>query len=119
MTADRCTGHYCRAFWIPYTPDQIAASLTAERARRTAAEQARAAGQLVYKTPKLPPGVTLIEDIEILADMLVYLGERHPDTQDAPQLKNGGWYTCRHHLPSGDCGNYAARPAMCRDYPYG
>lgn len=27
-------------------------------------------------------------------------------------------YTCRHHLPNGDCGIYERRPRMCADFPY-
>lgn len=28
-------------------------------------------------------------------------------------------YTCKELQPNGDCGIYAERPHMCRDYPYG
>jgi len=32
--------------------------------------------------------------------------------------KNGNYYTCKHfNSPTGLCGAYADRPAMCSDYP--
>jgi Fe-S-cluster containining protein len=50
-----------------------------------------------------------------LVDMLIPLGTA-PDRAG----KDREYFTCRHHdAVTGDCGIYADRPRMCRDYPYG
>lgn len=49
-----------------------------------------------------------------LVDMLIPLGTA-PDRAG----KDREYFTCRHHdVVTGDCGIYADRPRMCRDYPY-
>lgn len=50
-----------------------------------------------------------IQDGAYIADMLLpFLGPYAVD--DPPR------FTCRHLLPSGDCGAYEARPALCRNH---
>lgn len=51
---------------------------------------------------------------------LGYLATPPPGHRSRHQLAGVflNYYTCRHLLETGDCGAYAARPAMCRDFPY-
>lgn len=90
---NRCTGHCCKAFTLPISPDELKAK----------------AG--VYR------------DGHIIADMAVYLGTGTHDLKTGEFVKqeNSGWhvYGCRHLQGNGDCGIYENRPFMCRDYPYG
>lgn len=89
----RCTGHCCRRFTIPASLEEIK--------RRRNAEVC-------------PPDERWIIDGDKLADMLVPL---ETETREDGTLAH--WFTCRHLLPSGDCGDYENRPEMCSGYPYG
>lgn len=88
--ADRCTGHCCRRFFLPFSPDELKAAYFRKMGAAT-------------------DGL-LLEDIDLVWPMVRFIEQ---DT-------NGGhFYSCRHLQPNGDCGIYSVRPAMCRDYPYG
>lgn len=95
----RCAGHCCREFIIHFgglnTPDDIATHI---RERTT--------------------------DGPVIADMLIFLRPVVPGTvmpSGAVADHSGGWVcTCKHwDEATGNCGIYATRPSMCRDYPYG
>lgn len=100
---DRCTGHCCKAFTLPYSIEEVRAKV--------------ARGN--------------VTDGEIIVDMLIplYAGlysDMPPDLRakvdkiaasnrtDEPAFV----YTCR-HFDGQNCTNYEGRPDMCRAYPYG
>lgn|SRR5580698_4805981 len=98
---DRCTGHCCRKFYLPYDPDQL---------KQWAIEQT---------------GTLNEKDSKIISEMVIPL---YPAITGAPFLekiggqvmKDGYFYTCKHlNIETGDCRNYKNRPKMCSDYPYG
>lgn len=102
----RCTGHCCKAFSLPLSPENLADEV-----------------RLGFHSR--------ISEIGTIADMVIYLGKGWMDvvtasftpvyTANSPgdPTRPGYIYTCRHLRPNGDCGIYAVRPAMCKDYPYG
>ncbi len=53
-----------------------------------------------------------LKDGPFVNDMVIYLG-----IGSIGDLSETHLYTCRHHLPNGDCGVYEYRPRMCTDYP--
>lgn len=63
--------------------------------------------QADYARWRKDPGTATIPDIEKIAPMLIPL--KH--------LRNEWLYTCKHLQKNGDCGQYEARPRMCRDFP--
>lgn len=95
----RCTGHCCRAFTLPFTPQGLAA--------------------LVAREAHLPKS-----EARELAPMLVYLGTFEPQEAEARfgHCSSGEhhYWTCRNHdRVTGNCTIYETRPRMCIDYPYG
>lgn len=94
----RCCGDCCRRFPLPHTTYED----ILESARRT--------------REKLPPvpGKNYQDDT-IVADMIIPLGKFPNTVTGVPMM----YYKCRHLKENGDCGNYAGRPALCRNYPYG
>lgn len=87
---NRCTGHCCQRFALPYGPGEL-------RRRRH---------QIV--------------DGDQIASMVVYLGftKNDPPRIDGPSGKRHHWYRCRNFV-DGECSIYATRPKMCAEYPYG
>lgn len=87
--ADRCSGHCCRQFFLPFTPRELV-KLQLTRVVR-----------LRFKP----------EEIRKVAAMAVYLGnnERGSHMYTCRHL----------NVISGDCMNYEDRPDVCREYPYG
>lgn len=110
----RCTGHCCRAFALPYSPDQL------RRAREVWEAYLAADAPEVFDWPS---DVAVPEDVDIIEPMVIHLGEftRNPlfdGDGDAP-VAPSHFYTCRNLSESGDCTIYEDRPKMCRGYPYG
>lgn len=92
---DRCSGHCCRVFSLPYDPAELQAC------------------------------ASQVQDGEQIAAMVIPLGKhseyagapRYLSRHDA----DGGLhlYTCRNlDTATGDCRVYETRPAMCRNFPY-
>ncbi len=96
VESERCTGHCCKEFTLPYSPEEL-------EARKGS----------IYEGEKI-------------VAMVIYLGFGRwtlPRIADAEKIKREEkgehhLYTCKHLLPNGDCGNYADRPSLCTDYPY-
>lgn len=103
--SDRCRGHCCRHFTLPFSPEELQENY---RAWRNGEE-------------KDANGRESMSDIFLIAPMVRHLGlrTRNPlailDQEHEPRH----YYSCKHLEPNGDCGIYAARPQMCREYPYG
>lgn len=93
----RCTGHCCRHFFIPYSYEELQEMLDPTKT------------------------ISRCEDCEIIARMVIPVEPPMDLVEDLGILPNAKQhcYTCRHLLPNNDCLIYAARPKMCRDYPYG
>lgn len=86
---NRCTGHCCRAFFGIEYYDTVR---RAENHRRS-------------------DNIVEADECDFIAGMVVDI-PAHGDS-------NAG-ATCVHYdEDTGNCGAYATRPAMCRDYPYG
>lgn len=88
---ERCAGHCCRVFSLPYGPGELA----------------EVAGK--------------VRDGEQIAAMVIYLGHGPASAfPGAPPLDPSHFYTCSNHDPvTGDCRAYESRPSMCSDFPYG
>ncbi len=117
---DRCTGDCCREFWLPFSPDEL----------REAYELVKASAgrrQLMLREPDQKSWRTgILEDIELIFPMVVYLGEKRAPLGMNPMdhelvhgdLPFGHYYRCK-HLVGDDCTIYDHRPGMCHRYPYG
>jgi Fe-S-cluster containining protein len=53
------------------------------------------------------PATSVIPQVYLVAPMLIPI----------KKMGNETLYTCKHLLKNGDCGIYAVRPQMCRDFP--
>lgn len=110
--AKRCRGQCCRNFVLPLSPDDLQESARIARGER---------GEPTDE--ELARGVCgTYQDIEVMADMVIYLGHFALDAAAysplfAPEAASHR-YTCRHLQANGDCGIYETRPQMCREYPY-
>lgn len=99
----RCSGHCCRGFTMPQSPERIWA---------------------MYEDwlKQSNGSFAMVNDIHLVAPMLVYLGVTDKYVSGA-KIPNGEvlhLYTCKHHdEKTGNCSIYEHRPQMCRDYPYG
>ena len=93
----RCTGHCCKRFPLPENLDYIKAHRNPDAARE--------AGD----------GMPWLYGGEKLAEMLIFI-EVGAYSDGRPCF----FFTCKHHdTATGDCMDYANRPPMCSDYPYG
>ena len=97
----RCTGHCCRLFTIPASPEDLA-----EQEARHAALARREA----------PDGPAYTDGPQIAA-MVTYVGwfDRSPVTGGPG---GGHFYSCNNLGEDGNCRIYDERPSMCREYPY-
>ena len=86
----RCSGHCCRSFHLPFGPPEI-------DFHRRAFEK----------------GVRKWKDIDKVAAMVIFRYSRHQ--KGGMRFL----YTCKFlNRKTGDCENYEGRPAMCKDFPY-
>lgn len=118
--SDRCTGHCCQRFFLPYSPTEltdIARKVVARevftRAWMAALPPLDLNDRSTWETPPVPIPDELqgpnIEDIVQIAGMVEFLG-----------MEDGGhYYRCTNLREDGNCGVYSQRPRMCRAYPYG
>jgi Fe-S-cluster containining protein len=60
-----------------------------------------------YRRWREDPAKSQIPDLHLIAPMVIPL--KH--------VRKGSLYTCKHLQKNGDCGIYADRPQMCRDFP--
>ena len=88
--SERCTGHCCRVFHLPYSPEEMEAKKST------------------------------IQDGEFIADMIILLGKGKswPDCPSSELGGESYFYTCK-HFDGTNCTAYEKRPNMCRLYPYG
>ncbi len=86
---DRCTGHCCECFWLPW--DHTTLIQRADRLR----------------------------DGHQISRMVIPISSPSPEAHPfiVPLGVGGAFYTCQHYT-DGQCTIYADRPAMCREYPY-
>lgn len=113
--ADRCVGHCCRLFYLPYSPDELAtraatARVLAERgqATRIAVDAIQIAGMVREVAAHAP----LADAVAVRSGFLHHC---------QPSVADGKvhWYTCANLREDGNCAIYAQRPRMCSAYPYG
>ena len=119
---DRCTGHCCRCFTIPFAPHELEAAYWRWQKGGTPFES---------RGQQPMPDYT---DIHLIAPMVTYIGafEKPPKAakQINPadvQLLNAGkfgapvhFYSCKHFDPQKRiCTIYSMRPMMCSAYPNG
>jgi len=60
-----------------------------------------------YERWKKDPSTSTIPDVHLIAPMLIPI----------KKLKTEWLFTCKHLQKDGNCGIYAQRPQMCRDFP--
>lgn len=88
----RCSGHCCKRFYLPLSPEEL---------KQSALEQRHI-------------------DIETIADMVIFLEKSKMRVDGTEGPEEGHYYTCRHFdEATGNCGIYERRPRMCSEYPYG
>ena len=123
--SDRCTGHCCKLFFLPYSPDELRFSYAQWLQRSKEGQQPLYMGGVHAPGSLVESGPGVIWDIHLVYPMVRYLGKMvPPEGTFAFDYGEGHFYTCVHYKASpdgegGDCGIYDFRPAMCRDYPYG
>lgn len=109
---DRCTGHCCRNFFLPLTPEELKESYDAA---------------LDFKLGRDIGNKQIIQDIETIYPMVIFLGlvdresldgEFPPQGEKLPIQSKQNRYTCKNLQPNGDCGIYETRPVMCSEFPY-
>ncbi|MGE5681830.1 MAG: YkgJ family cysteine cluster protein [Bacillota bacterium] len=89
----RCKGHCCRAFTLPYSPEELEGLKN-----KTICEESD-----FYKVPRIVEYIGSFA-FDVAGNLLPY--EMY-------------WYTCKHfNKETGDCMNYENRPYMCKDFPY-
>lgn len=99
---NRCTGHCCQTFNLPYSPEH----LRAFRFWSMSGQHRQVAGMAMY-VGKASDLARARPSAHTSAGCLGVGGGEH-------------YYTCRNYdWESGNCGIYEQRPDMCRDYPYG
>lgn len=92
----RCTGHCCTHFYFHLDPDG-----------------------LLDLYERYQAGTFHNPDVVKITDMLRWQG-RVKFGKELPAHHPGGYYGCKwFDGASGNCTNYANRPDMCADYPYG
>lgn len=106
----RCTGQCCKEFPLSYGPEELR-----ERCKP------RPALDILRISKPTFLDMAPIQDGEIIADMVIYLGWRRwklADINDEMKAQpKMHFYTCKHLQDDGNCGIYDKRPRMCRDYP--
>lgn len=126
-SAQRCTGHCCKHFYLPYGPEEMKAEY--RRWLVLNGEHRRSGIEALSMGP--PEGLrggakeSTIIDIHLIYPMLIYLGRFRDQLPYKPvrppeSLGEGVHiYTCKHlDRKTGDCTIYEIRPQMCREYPY-
>lgn len=98
----RCSGHCCRDFTLPFSPEEV-------RMKSLRAQLAPTDSPVGWK-----------RDIAMIADMLIFLRvDKNEHHMRAPWRELLYHYTCKNFDPAtNNCTAYDTRPAMCRDYPY-
>ncbi len=92
----RCTGHCCRNFPLPLSPEEFQSEAANIKARTIESDRDR-------------------EFVQV-ASMLIPLGvSSKPYSDGRVQYR----YSCKNFSATGDCSIYETRPRMCSDYPYG
>jgi len=114
---DRCTGHCCKKFFLPLSPDELK--------QRYESWQRRGRSPILPTLSErlLPMKYALPEEIWLVYPMVRHLGTTEevqpPHTVGNIDNHPGHFYTCKHYdAKSGDCTIYDIRPKMCADYPY-
>ena len=115
---NRCTGHCCRSFYLPYSPKELEAKYRLW--------QGSSATRFVKNGLKDNRGA-VPEDIWLIYPMVEYLGMKQPFKKVNPsndallgRSDRGHYYSCKHFDDKAKkCTIYEIRPRICRDYPYG
>ncbi len=133
---DRCTGHCCRAFHLPFGPDELRAKGEASRRLRLADIEEQVdhfvrlpdCSETREEVHRRLSAIRKISDVEFMADNAVYLGQgtaaRRPMRIERPefalQVAESHYYTCKlFDAEAGNCTAYDTRPKVCSGYPYG
>ena len=121
MKKDRCTGHCCQNFYLPFSPEDI------DRAYRRWSTQFGQIGATHHVTMNGAEYGPIVVDIHLIAPMVVHLGydgivPRRVNLTDEELLGKpeipAHRYRCKHYDPKMKvCTIYEIRPQMCRDYP--
>lgn len=102
---DRCSGHCCKRFFLPLTPEELKAEATREDLRT----------RIRFN----PDEILKIYDMVIPLKAAVYYEFSVDGETRIPPGAPGHYYTCRHHdAETGNCNNYEARPDVCRNFPF-
>jgi Fe-S-cluster containining protein len=92
-----CKGYCCRRFFLPFDYETL---------------KGMANGTI--------PNTYNKDEIDRVASMVVYLGKSTKDTNMKECGLEQNWYTCIYlDKKTGQCTDYAGRPKLCSDYPYG
>lgn len=114
---ERCTGHCCQEFYLPYSPEELADAYKA---------WSGSGGKPIAMAKDKPKPILV--DIHLITPMVVHLGfklQEQPCVNPTDEVLlgkpevAGNYYRCKHFdAESKNCTIYDIRPAMCRNYPY-
>jgi len=117
MCEHKCGGKCCKRFTLPEGPEKLREIFMDWKAWSKGQEHGT-----IKKGEQSTRRLRIIEDIEIIYPMVVYLGEFNW-TPARPRKKlhyKVHHYSCKHlDRKTGECTIYEFRPRMCVDYPYG
>lgn len=112
---DRCAGHCCQTFSLPYSPAELWASYRRWKDMKKAETSLHKSG-VSNKT-------LVFSDIHLIAPMVIYLGYKtipYRTVRPVSKTEKNYYYTCKHFdKASKNCAIYEDRPLMCRSYPDG
>lgn len=117
-TGDRCTGHCCEEFTLPFGPDELWASYSRWLRHLHQNDQDLLKGSTLPDKPMSP----LYTDIHLVAPMVTYLGYgpvRYKMVDPGPvgKIRKFHRYTCKHFdSKKRVCSIYEFRPQVCRTH---
>lgn len=126
---DRCTGHCCESFYLPYSPQVFKKKLQLERLML---KEYKAGKITTFKNidDEVDWLKSLMDNIEIftmirfkrvytmfeLSKIKRLLGKKWKQAVKSQSIVHH--YTCKHYdKANGNCMNYENRPYMCRTFP--
>lgn len=115
MSCDRCTGHCCTGFTLPYPQNTFIESAWYQLGRFPLPPGTEPAHVVAGTHCKVP----LFLDAVFIADMIIPVDPVAAAARyHSPPAVTSHFFRCR-HLKDGNCSVYERRPRVCSEYPYG
>lgn len=110
----RCSGHCCRDFTLPYSPENLQKFYEEERSKYS-----KYLKMITNSDKKFEEGLKYFRTNQYLVPtMVVFLGTLAVDYNGELMPHDLHHYTCKNlNVETGDCMDYKHRPEMCRNFP--